>query len=580
MVITATSAGGTATATINLSQDPSAFSQDVPFSSFTTTGTFNFAAVTSLTVTFNPPTTTNPNGVPAVDLQLDKISAVEPLDSGYNFANHPNTPLAITTTQQPATTTVGNTIADIATVTGGDNPTGTVTFSLYNNATASGTPLFTSTQTLSSGTATSASYTTVSAGTDYWVATYNGDENNDAITSTASAEPVVINTPLAISTTQQPATTTVGNTIADTATVTGGINPTGTVTFALYNNATASGTPLFTDTETLSGGTATSASYTTVSTGTVYWVATYNGDDNNDAITSTAGAEPVVINPVVTTASLSGYKYVDANNTGVKVAGEPGIAGVIITLTGTTTTGGSVSQMTTTASDGSYSFTNLNPGTYTLTETLPSNFVPGQPTAGSLGGTTSGYNVIGNITVTAGANGTNYNFGELGLTPQYVSKRMYLTPPEPVNLTAIYPPGTPGTNLGNAAVPMITVVSVEASHGSSAIPSSHSTTPAVTTSVVTTLSTTTHATTTAAAISTAVTPAIATTPTVSTNIKAATIATALTTPATAVTTTKTVTPAPSSSSVSHATAPVTPAKPTTTTSALSSLRSLLTRNRG
>ena len=56
----------------------------------------------------------------------------------------PATP-AITTTQQPATAVVGTSIADKATVTGGYNPTGTVTFNLYNNPTGTGTPLFTDT---------------------------------------------------------------------------------------------------------------------------------------------------------------------------------------------------------------------------------------------------------------------------------------------------------------------------------------------------------------------------------------------------------------------------------------------------
>ena len=53
--------------------------------------------------------------------------------------------------------------------------------------------------------------------------------------------------------------------------------PTGTVTFSLYDNPNGTGTPLFTDTETLSGGTATSAVFTTTAAGTDYWVATYNG---------------------------------------------------------------------------------------------------------------------------------------------------------------------------------------------------------------------------------------------------------------------------------------------------------------
>ena len=130
--------------------------------------------------------------------------------------------------------------------------------------------------------ATSTGYTATATGTDYWVATYNGDSNNASVSSGTAAEPVTI-TPASptINTSQQPASATVGTSIADKATVSGGYNPTGTVTFNLYNNSTATGTPLFTDTETLSSGMATSTGYTATATGTDYWVATYNGDSNN-----------------------------------------------------------------------------------------------------------------------------------------------------------------------------------------------------------------------------------------------------------------------------------------------------------
>ncbi|TPW09188.1 MAG: hypothetical protein FD127_4219, partial [Acidimicrobiaceae bacterium] len=66
----------------------------------------------------------------------------------------------------------------------------------------------------------------------------------------------------------------------------------------------------------------------------------------------------------------------------------------------------------TTAADGSYSFTGLTAGTYTLTETQPANFGDGKDTAGSLGGSTAVDDVIGNIAVAIGKNGTDYNFGE------------------------------------------------------------------------------------------------------------------------------------------------------------------------
>ena len=92
--------------------------------------------------------------------------------------------------------------------------------------------------------------------------------------------------------------------IADKATVSGGFNPTGTVTFNLYNNANATGTPLFTDTETLSGGTATSKGYTATATGTDYWVATYNGDSNNNPVTSGTAGEPVTITKASTTTTI------------------------------------------------------------------------------------------------------------------------------------------------------------------------------------------------------------------------------------------------------------------------------------
>ncbi len=102
---------------------------------------------------------------------------------------------SITTTQQPASATVGSPIADQATVSGGNSPTGTVTFNLYSNSTTqnASTLLFTDTEPLSGGSATSKGYTTTAAGTDYWVATYNGDTYNAAISSSPSGEPVTIN---------------------------------------------------------------------------------------------------------------------------------------------------------------------------------------------------------------------------------------------------------------------------------------------------------------------------------------------------------------------------------------------------
>ncbi len=282
---------------------------------------------------------------------------------------------AINTSQQPASATVGTSIADKATVSGGYNPSGTVTFNLYSNSTASGTPLFTDTETLVSGIANSAGYTATATNTDYWVATYNGDSNNSSVSSGTALEPVTI-TPAspAINTSQQPASAIVGTSIADKATVTGGYNPSGTVTFDLYSNATGSGTPLFIDTETLSGGTATSKGYTAAATGTDYWVATYNGDSNNSKVSSGTALEPVTINkatPVLTTtASKSGNGMCGSTtitDVGILASGYNPTGTITFTLVDPT--GATISTQTVTiGGDGNYSPTAVSAtkvGTYT-----------------------------------------------------------------------------------------------------------------------------------------------------------------------------------------------------------------------
>jgi SdrD B-like domain len=143
-------------------------------------------------------------------------------------------------------------------------------------------------------------------------------------------------------------------------------------------------------------------------------------------------------NFAIAVSSISGLKYVDSNNNANHDPGELPIGGVIITLTGTTNTGNPVSIQTQTAADGTFSFINLQPGTYTLTETPPINFIIGQPKIGSAGGVIVSPLVMSNIVLPGSTNAVNYQFGELGLTPPFVSKRLLLDPAQPVVLTAVY----------------------------------------------------------------------------------------------------------------------------------------------
>lgn len=109
--------------------------------------------------------------------------------------------------------------------------------------------------------------------------------------------------------------------------------------------------------------------------------------------------------------SLAGNVYVDSQNAGQIEPGDPPIANDTITLSGFNDQG-PVTETTTTAADGTYSFTNLRPGTYGITQTQPAGYLPGATTVGSQGGSeTTGD--ISSISLAAGVNGINNNFGEL-----------------------------------------------------------------------------------------------------------------------------------------------------------------------
>ena len=131
----------------------------------------------------------------------------------------------------------------------------------------------------------------------------------------------------------------------------------------------------------------------------------------------------------VSAGQIGGRVFLDAEDNGVQDAGDAGIPGVTVTLTGADDLGQPVSQTTTTAPDGSYSFANLRPGTYAVSEpTQPPGTVNGQTVAGNLGGNATPVatvpSQIGGIVLPVGGSGTAYNFAEIGHSPDLrVSKR-------------------------------------------------------------------------------------------------------------------------------------------------------------
>lgn len=110
----------------------------------------------------------------------------------------------------------------------------------------------------------------------------------------------------------------------------------------------------------------------------------------------------------VLASSLAGFVYVDADNDGVKDAGETALPNITITLLAGTATTGTTRQ---TDANGFYEFRDLLPGSYTIVETQPTNFGDGTDTVGSQGGTTTVNDRIA-VTLAQNVNGTNNNFGE------------------------------------------------------------------------------------------------------------------------------------------------------------------------
>ncbi len=200
----------------------------------------------------------------------------------------PRRTAGLTTEATPGT--IGSSVTDTATLEG-FNPTGTILFQLYNvttNPACTGTPVFTDTVTVNgSGSYTSQPFILPAAGVYNFVATYSGDANNLPLGPVGcgdALETIGVGVLATSLTTRASGPVNVGQNIFDTATLSGGMNPTGTITFQLFGpgNADCSGVPIATSNRTVNGaGIYVSDSFTPILPGTYQWVAIYSGDANN-----------------------------------------------------------------------------------------------------------------------------------------------------------------------------------------------------------------------------------------------------------------------------------------------------------
>ena len=139
-----------------------------------------------------------------------------------------------------------------------------------------------------------------------------------------------------------------------------------------------------------------------------------DGDNNPDDPTLTA-----------LTSEISGSVYSDSNGNGVFDPGESGILGVELILSGTDIGGNPVNVSVLAGADGAYTFEDVFPGGYTITQIHPPQFIDGTDSAGTLGGTVSDDQIA--VTIPPGADDAfEYNFGEAGLRPEFISKAILL----------------------------------------------------------------------------------------------------------------------------------------------------------
>jgi hypothetical protein len=237
--------------------------------------------------------------------------------------------------------TVGSSAYDTATVTtvGGITPTGTLTYSLYTNASCSGEPSSTDTVTLSGGDVPVSTTTSrLGAGSYSYRGGYSGDGNYQA--GTGSCEPfAVVKSSASLGTVVEDAgtrapwsgTETVGAAAYATATVPGvsGFTVTGGVTYNFFGNGTCTGAPSTTDTVSLDAGSVPASTSTgALGPGPQGFDASYSGDANYQPSSVTCRSFTVLEAPAITSADGTTFSILRSGTFTVTATGYPSGAGI------------------------------------------------------------------------------------------------------------------------------------------------------------------------------------------------------------------------------------------------------------
>ena len=147
------------------------------------------------------------------------------------------------------------------------------------------------------------------------------------------------------------------------------------VTINLFGGDAATATPIATATTDASGafsfGNLAAGTYSLTETLPSGYRQTVPGGDGVLVVALSPGQSltDALFGNQLATGTITGTKFEDVNGNGVRDAGEGGLAGVTIRISGPLG-----SQSTTTDADGNFSFTGLTAATYTLSEVVPDGY--------------------------------------------------------------------------------------------------------------------------------------------------------------------------------------------------------------
>jgi hypothetical protein len=201
----------------------------------------------------------------------------------------------------------GTAVTDTASLSGAGASvaSGSVAYTVYSNSTCTSVAVQAGSGSVSGASAAASSAISVLApGKYYWGASYSGDINNQAASSTCGSEVLTVLAPTATATVQSAGgvsgtTLTVpqGTSVTDQAHITGALatTATGTVTYVLYKDSkctvsAATGSVV----SVVAGATGPSAAVKPA-VGKYYWKATYSGDAANASSTSACGSEVLLV---------------------------------------------------------------------------------------------------------------------------------------------------------------------------------------------------------------------------------------------------------------------------------------------